>query len=86
MDSAVSDSVSHKVDITSRTIASVLTNLAAVDVTFQVEEANISALPISLLRLPCPCISVSHHLVHSRALFRSTEALKSFVGDPILSK
>ncbi|KAG1762147.1 hypothetical protein EDD22DRAFT_953411 [Suillus occidentalis] len=48
MDSAVSDSASRKVDITSRTIASVLTNLAAVDVIFQVEEANISA-PADLL-------------------------------------
>lgn len=48
MDSAASDSVSHKVDITFRTIASVLTNLAAVDVIFWVEEANISA-PADLL-------------------------------------
>lgn len=54
MDSAVSDSVSHKVDITSRTIASVLTNLAAVDVTFQVEEANISAPADLLVKVALP--------------------------------
>ncbi|KAG1759153.1 hydroxymethylglutaryl-coenzyme A reductase-domain-containing protein [Suillus occidentalis] len=97
IDSAVSEySVSHKVDITSPAIASVLANLAAIDVTVQVEaEANVSAPADLLVKIAPPLyIRVTPPgPVRPRALFRSTEAIESFmtgwtalVGDPVLSK
>lgn len=97
IDSAVSEySVSHKVDITSPAIASVLANLAAIDVAVQVEaEANVSAPADLLVKIAPPLyIRVTPPgPVRPRALFRSTEAIENFmtgwtalVGDPVLSK
>ncbi|KAG1886441.1 hypothetical protein F4604DRAFT_1675361 [Suillus subluteus] len=87
-------SVSHKVNLTSHAIASVLANLTAIDMTVQVEaEANVSA-PVNLLVKIAPpsyiCVRPPG-LVCPCALFRSTEAIKNFmtglmalVGDPVL--
>ncbi|KAG1796751.1 uncharacterized protein HD556DRAFT_1467212 [Suillus plorans] len=91
-------SVSHRVDITSPAIASVLTNLAAIDATLQVEvevEANVSASTDLLVKIAPPLyIRITPPgPVRPRVLFRSTEAIENFmtgwttlIGDPILSK
>ncbi|KAG1813099.1 hypothetical protein EV424DRAFT_1417143 [Suillus variegatus] len=99
IDSARADyPVSHRVDITSPAIASVLANLAAIDATLQVEvevEANVSTPTDLLVKIAPPLyIRVTPPgPVRPRALFRSTEAIENFmtgwttlVGDPILSK
>ncbi|KAG1844497.1 hypothetical protein F4604DRAFT_84444 [Suillus subluteus] len=96
IDSAVREStVSHKVDITSPAIASVLANLAAIDVSLQVEVDNISASADLLVKITPPLyIRVTPPgPARPRALFRSTEAVENFmtgwttlVGDPVLSK
>ncbi|KAG0708040.1 hydroxymethylglutaryl-coenzyme A reductase-domain-containing protein [Suillus ampliporus] len=94
IESAVSEfTVSHKVDITSPAIASVLASLAAVDQTIQVEEAS---TPVDLLVKIAPPLYIRvtpPGPVRPRALFRSTEVLENFmtgwttlVGDPVLSK
>lgn len=98
IDSAVSEyPVSRKVDITSPAITSVLANLAAIDVTVQVEEeANTSVVPADLLVKISPPLYIRvtpPGPVRPRALFRSTEFIENFmtgwttlVGDPVLSK
>lgn len=97
INSVVSEhSTSHKVDITSPAIASVLANLAAVDTTVQVEaDAHVSVSPDLLVKIAPPLyIRVRPPgPARPRALFRSTEVLENFmtgwttlVGDPVLSK
>jgi hydroxymethylglutaryl-CoA reductase (NADPH) len=97
IDSVVREtSVSHKVDITSPAIASVLANLAAIDSTLQVEADSNVSVPADLLVKIAPPLYIRvtpPGPVRPRALFRSTEAVENFmtgwttlVGDPVLSK
>ncbi|KAG2094642.1 uncharacterized protein F5147DRAFT_819882 [Suillus discolor] len=91
-------SVSHRVDIASPAIASVLANLAAINTTLQVEievKANVStSTDLSVKIAPPLYIRVTPPgPVRPRALFRSTDAIENFmtgwtilVDDPILSK
>ncbi|KAG2116280.1 hypothetical protein DEU56DRAFT_761555 [Suillus clintonianus] len=87
IDSAVSEySVVHKVDITSPAIASVLANLAAIDVTFQVEdEANVSAPADLLVKIAPPLyIRVTPPgPVRPRALFTPPTHSATAKRDPV---
>ena len=85
---------SHKIDITSPAIASVLASLAAVDQTIEAE-SSVSLSTDLLVKIPPPLyIRVTPPgPVRPRALFRSTEMVENFmtartvlVGDLVLSK